>query len=50
MLFPKAKAERTTLTINALYIPGAIGNVTTRTGDNGQGLEPDEGKTFTSGS
>ena len=39
-----------TLVTNALYIPGAIGNVTNWTGDNGQGLEPDEGTTFTSGS
>ena len=31
-------------TIDALYTPGAIGNVTKRTGDNGQGLEPDEGQ------
>ena len=30
-----AKAERTTLAINALYTPGAIGNVTNWTGDNG---------------
>jgi RNA-directed DNA polymerase len=30
--------------INALYTPGAIGNITKRTGDNGQGLEPDEGQ------
>ena len=29
---------------NALYTPGAIGNVIKRTGDNGQGLEPDEEK------
>jgi hypothetical protein len=28
---------------NVLYTPGAIGNVIKRTGDNGQGLEPDEG-------
>jgi len=27
-----------------LSTPGAIGNVTKRTGDNGQGLEPDEGQ------
>jgi len=36
--------ERTTLRTNVSYTPGAIGNVTKRTGDNGQGLEPDEGK------
>jgi hypothetical protein len=33
-----------TLATNAWYTPGAIGNVTKRTGDNGQGLEPDEGR------
>src|SRR5215510_4201013 len=33
-----------TVATNALYTPGAIGNVTKRTGDNGQGLEPDEGQ------
>ena len=36
--------EQTISRTNALYTPGAIGNVTKRTGDNGQGLEPDEGK------
>ena len=40
----KAKAAQMTLVTNALYTPGAIGNVTKRTGDNGQGLEPDEGR------
>ncbi len=29
---------------NALYTPGAIGNAIKRTGNNGQGLEPDEGQ------
>jgi len=33
-----------TVATNALYTPGAIGNVTKRTGDLGQGLEPDEGQ------
>ena len=33
-----------TVATNALYTPGAIGNVTKRTGDIGQGLEPDEGQ------
>ena len=33
-----------TSAINALYTPGAIGNVTKRTDDNGQGPEPDEGR------
>jgi hypothetical protein len=32
-----------TLGTDALYTPGAIGNVIKRTSDNGQGLEPDEG-------
>jgi len=36
--------EQTRSITNALYTPGAIGNATKRTGDNGQGLEPDEGK------
>ena len=36
--------EQTISTINVWYTPGAIGNVIKRTGDNGQGLEPDEGK------
>ena len=33
-----------TVATNALYTPGAIGNVTKRTGDIGQGLEPDAGQ------
>jgi len=33
-----------TVATNALYTPGAIGNVTKRTGAIGQGLEPDEGQ------
>lgn|SRR6266568_552777 len=40
----QVKVERTTSTINVWYTPGAIGNVIKRTGNNGQGLEPDEGK------
>ena len=36
--------EQTRAITNVSYTRGAIGNVTKRTGNNGQGLEPDEGQ------
>ena len=44
LLSLQVKVDQTTSATNVLSTPGAIGNVTKRTGDHGQGLEPDEGQ------